>query len=46
MMDLLEATQAVTRRLPDDVPVVASLGNPFDDNPDNLQIHSFCHLFL
>jgi thiamine pyrophosphate-dependent acetolactate synthase large subunit-like protein len=28
MMDMLEATQAVTRRLSDDVPVVASLGNP------------------
>jgi thiamine pyrophosphate-dependent acetolactate synthase large subunit-like protein len=28
MMDMLEATRAVTRRLTDDVPVVASLGNP------------------
>ncbi|HKI97265.1 MAG TPA: thiamine pyrophosphate-dependent enzyme [bacterium] len=28
MMNMLEATQAVCRRLSDDVPVVASLGNP------------------
>ena len=28
MMDMLEATQALTRRLSEDVPVVASLGNP------------------
>jgi thiamine pyrophosphate-dependent acetolactate synthase large subunit-like protein len=28
MMDMLEATQALCRRLDDEVPVVASLGNP------------------
>ena len=43
MMDTLEATQALCKRLTDDIPVVASLGNPglalF--NADNHRVRNF-----